>query len=238
MKRAPSQNQATGFTLIELLVVIAMISILAALLLPALANAKQVTRKKIAKVEMTQMIAAIAEYSFEYHRMPASKMAVGSLTASCPDFTFGTCLPDGTLVNGKYPRIVSTGNTGSYQNCNAELMAILCNFDQSANSNSLCNPRKIQFFKPQFAKGADLPGLGPDGIFRDPWGNPYIVTLDINADDICQDGFYYPLTKGINTVLVPNSAVAWSLGPDGQAKLDRHLGPKGGVNKDNILSWN
>ena len=34
------------------------------------------------------------------------------------------------------------------------------------------------------------PGVGPDGVYRDPWGNPYIITIDLNYDDKARDAFY------------------------------------------------
>ena len=34
------------------------------------------------------------------------------------------------------------------------------------------------------------PGVGSDGVYRDPWGNPYIITLDLNFDEKARDAFY------------------------------------------------
>ncbi len=258
----PRKNFAAlrrGFTLIEMLVVIAIISILAGLLLPALAKAKQKAKIAQARTEMANLVAAITQYQSEYGRYPGNTNAVNSLpgpSGESPDFTFGTAgtgyLPDNTVG--------TSGNAGAYQTSNAELMAILLNLETfPSTGNPTCNkdfarnPRKIQFYNAKRVSGTTSPGgVGDDLVFRDPWGNPYIVTLDFNYDDKCRDGFYRNVAvaqesgdKGFNGLYrAPSSGdhfeanvgvMVWSFGPDG--KVDSAAKANANENKDNILSW-
>ena len=103
------------------------------------------------------------------------------------------------------------------------------------------------------------PGIGQDGIYRDPWGNPYIITIDLNYDDKARDAFYrlpavsadpgdtvnnpprglnglIPKVIGGATVYEANAPVmVWSAGPD--KMIDPNAKATAGANKDNILSW-
>ncbi len=66
-----------GFTLIELLVVIAIIAILAAMLFPVFARAREKARQVVCMSNMKQLGMAFGMYAADYHRLPWDDLTVG-----------------------------------------------------------------------------------------------------------------------------------------------------------------
>jgi hypothetical protein len=135
-------------------------------------------------------------------------------------------------------------------------MAVLLDIEQfngvdTVNKGHVKNPLKTKYLSVNFANDNISPGVGKDGVYRDPWGNPYIITIDLNYDDKARDVFYCkasvsgPGATGFNGLTLNPSVpdgyeandkvMVWSLGPD---KLFNQTIPANqGVNRDNILSW-
>jgi hypothetical protein len=143
---------------------------------------------------------------------------------------------------------------------NADVMLVLLDIDTGTagpNPHHSKNPQQLKFFDPKLVSSLGLPGLSTvDYQFRDPWGNPYVITLDMNYDGKCDDALYKLKSvsywqgnggtgyNGLTDTTDPTGATGpfelsgsvmiWSMGPDG--KCDQ-VPANSGVNKDNVLGW-
>ncbi len=263
------QNKLTGrlgFTLVELLVVIAIIAILAGLLLPVIGRVKTKAKISSARVEMKNIESAMAAYETDLKRLPASDNAYLGGNAN-PDFTFGTTgagMTGGTVTNG------SSYTGGGWEANNSEISGILMALTQfrnaapTVNTNHQFNALKNTYLNSKQVDAQKAGGVGTDGVIRDPWGNPYIVTIDANFDGFCLDAFYKqqdvsqssgqtglkgtfnaadPMGNG-DFYQVQSKVLVWSFGPDGRAddtiKADGEGTDGTGArvrNDDNVLSW-
>ena len=78
-------------------------------------------------------------------------------------------------------------------------------------------------------------GIGPDGVWYDPWGNPYLIRIDSNN----KGEVLNPYSANAGDATLKVGVIVWSLGPDGKgATSATGNGDKNaGANLDDVLSW-
>ncbi len=261
MNRSTSATRSSrAFTLIELLVVIAIIAILAAMLLPALSRAKRRAQISRCQLDIGNIVTAIQKYEADYNRMPVSAEAMAAATAAPgADYTYGTA----GLAGLGTPGVAVVNSYGGYATNNCEVMAILLDLEyyadtrKTVNLGHLRNPQKAKFLNANTVNDTTSPGVGTDGVYRDIWGQPYIITLDLNNDEKARDAFYsdpavsadpadsnspkrglyglLPTQTGTTYYELNSPVMVWSAGPD--KMIDPGQPADKGVNKDNVLSW-
>jgi prepilin-type N-terminal cleavage/methylation domain-containing protein len=271
MKTNPlrSRRSRRAFTLVELLTVIAIIAILAAMLLPVLSRVRLSALRAQTKIQVNDIATAIQAYDSAYGRFPVSPAAQAQASANASfngDFTYG----------GYYNGVAIGTTVGSTVLSNSEVISILMDYTNfpnpvfgaaTINANFQKNPQKTGFLNAKMSGwdpsvgGAPAPGVGNDLVYRDPWGNPYLISMDLNYDGQCQDAFYDLAAvsqqsgqQGYNGLVNPNFATSpnsfqfhgtvmvWSMGQYGPAtpaptSFDSNKPATDPANKNHILSW-
>jgi prepilin-type N-terminal cleavage/methylation domain-containing protein len=251
-------RNSPAFTLVELLTVIAIIGILAAMLLPVLTAVKTAAKKNQAKTEMGSLVTAIEAYDQDYSRFPLTS---GEVTlAGSGDYTTGLTFPPVTGSLNGYP-------TDYNSNTIAILMDLTAypNGVSTVNVGHQYNPKQVKYlnaklsgYDPATADPNPPGGVDITGVYRDPWGTPYVITMNSSYNDQGTTNLLYVLQKvsqngansqsGFNGLFNSVDAngngdhffyhgkvMVWSAGPD--KKYDPTVSAITGANKDNVLSW-
>ncbi|MDR3457041.1 MAG: hypothetical protein P4N60_06315 [Verrucomicrobiae bacterium] len=245
----PGRGENHALTLVETLLVTVTLFILAAMLLPVTPRIGRAGKVMKARTEIADIVNAINAYQTEYGRYPVPTNVEAAALTGKEDLTFG-----GPLLNAAL-------GSGANTSVNADVITVLMDMTMSpggtatVNVGHTLNPKQIKFLNAKLSGDNKSPGVGNDMVYRDPWGNPYIISMNLNGDGNCRDAFYRSHlvsrekaasgfgglsndsdTNGLSDDFEFHGKVmVWSLGPDG--KVDATEPATAAPNKDNVISW-
>ena len=211
-----------------------------------------------ARTEEVGILESIEAYYQTYGRFPVSSNVQNCATAAKSDFTYG-----GTFRDRHGLSIRVSSEPASPLLTNDEVIAILMDITNfivngqcTVNAGHQLNPKQIIFLNAKLSGDTTSDGVGTDLVYRDPWGNPYVITMNLKDDNQCQDAFYrgqavsqkdgtngyFGLFNRADTngkgshFAFKGRVMIWSAGPDG--RIDPTKSAVDNPNRDNILSWN
>jgi len=195
--RPPFGRSRSAFTLLELLTVIGIIAILAGILFPAAKGIMDNVKERRAENTALHLKNAINAYATEYRRLPLPASKLQTRDAK---------------VHSDH-----------------ELMNILC---ASPNRGENLNPRNLVFLQERTARpmggGKYHSGLryesGGDIALYDPWGEPFRVVFDSDANGRVRPPGWEDRNVG-EAILA--SVIIWSAGRDTRDETA----------SDNIRTW-
>lgn len=243
---------AGGFTLVELLIVIAIIGILASMLLVVINRAELAAKKAQTKLDIKVIETAIADYESIYSHFPVSTNVQQSGSAN---ITYGGIYNNSSGI--QWPPSPAPAN---YEPSNSDVISILLDLTTfpgsggaTVNVNHQLNAQQRIFLNAKMVGDTSSPGIGTDLNYRDPWGNPYIISINLNGNNQCEDAFYASpavSASGLNGLVSQadgnyafhGNIMVWSMGPNGPfnqspSSFDYTQSAVSGPNKNHLLSW-
>lgn len=206
-----------AFTLVELLVVIAIIMIVAGILTPVVIQAMKRAELSTARQDMATIAAAIRAYQREYAVMPAGN----------------------SVGYGDHLFVGKEGDPINNPIRHTRVMNILRAIDTTYN------PRRVVFLElPDSAMtGTDRRGeqyTPADGYYLDPWGNPYMIVMDLDGDNTI--GGFYDTMNGLGGLTALRAHIL-AISPNRNGSFPgvnvgvMSLGPDPGTTNSFLMSW-
>ena len=251
MNNKQNKHAAAGFTLVEMLTVVAIIAILVSILVPVLAKQKTKARAKLARLDCSGIANAIKQYNMDHTGIfPMARGRQANTAGNDITFSMHDNGPDGADPTNAEIMIILSALTKAPEDVDSP--------DTNVNYGHSRNSKKFDYLKAKLVDSSEKPGMGPDGVYRDPFGNPYVVTVDKSGDGKCYDFFYGTLTvsgngqldgppisanglkledlpDGTKGYFLRQKVMVWSAGPDREVS-DAENTLKG-KNYDNIIGW-
>lgn len=175
VRRPATAGSRAGFTLIELLVVIAIIAVLAALILPAVQQAREAARRSQCQNNLKQLGISLHNHVDVKKVFPSSKRPAATSTVRMAAFTFLLPYLDRGTLWDKYDQTVNWGAAGNLPVTSTRLSIFEC--PSSPNPQRLdydpgppANYSIVAISDYAIALGVDVRMVTPGGIL--PWTAP------------------------------------------------------------------